>query len=93
MYKSNKKWHTHAFVVFFLESDSFNIAFVSSKKVGNAVQRNRARRVLRAIILEKENQLRTGKYVLVAKNNIFERKHKVLKNDFNYVMKKLNLFK
>jgi len=43
--------------------------------------------------LEKENELKSGKYILVAKNGIFEREHKVLKNDFKYAMKKLDLFK
>jgi len=43
--------------------------------------------------LEKENQLKNGKYIIVAKNAIFEREHKVLKNDFKYAIKKLNLFK
>ena len=48
---------------------------------------------MRALILEKETQLKNGKYILVAKNGIFEREHKVLQNDLKYVMKKLDLFK
>jgi len=43
--------------------------------------------------LEKENQLKNGKYIIVAKNAIFERTYKVLQNDFKYAMKKLDLFK
>ncbi|MEA2019215.1 MAG: ribonuclease P protein component [Campylobacterota bacterium] len=92
IYKSNKKWHTHSFVVFFQKSDSFNVAFVSSKKVGNAVYRNRARRKLRALVLEKENQLQDGKYIFVAKNALLDREHKVLQKDFTYAIKKLGLF-
>jgi len=61
--------------------------------VGNAVHRNRARRILRALVLEKEKELKNGKYILVAKNAIFERTHKILKNDFKYAIKKLDLFK
>ncbi|MGB3750676.1 MAG: ribonuclease P protein component [Arcobacteraceae bacterium] len=93
IYRSNKKWHTHSFVVFFKESDNLNVAFVTSKKVGNAVYRNRARRVLRALVLEKEDQLKNGKYIIVAKNAIFDRTHKILQNDFKYAIKKLDLFK
>ena len=69
-----------------------NVAFVSSKKVGNAVHRNRARRVLRALVLEKEKQLQNGKYIFVAKNELFEREHKTLQKDFDFAMKKLGLY-
>jgi len=48
---------------------------------------------MRALILEKETQLKMGKYILVAKNGIFDRDHKVLQNDLRYVMKKLDLFR
>tara|TARA_B110000046_G_C12878015_1_gene348902 strand:+ start:335 stop:466 length:132 start_codon:yes stop_codon:yes gene_type:complete len=41
--------------------------------------------------LDKENQLRNGKYIFVAKHSIFEREYKVLKNDFKYAIKKLDL--
>ncbi|MEA3314244.1 MAG: ribonuclease P protein component [Campylobacterota bacterium] len=93
IYKSNKRWHTHSFVTFFKESDDFKFAFVSSKKVGNAVFRAKSKRLLRALVLEKENQLKNGKYIFVAKNGIFERDFKVLQKDFKYAMKKLGLFK
>jgi ribonuclease P protein component len=69
-----------------------NVAFVSSKKVGNAVHRNRARRVLRALVLEKEKQLLNGKYIFVAKSELFERDHLTLQKDFNFAMNKLGLY-
>ncbi|MEA2050440.1 MAG: ribonuclease P protein component [Campylobacterota bacterium] len=93
IYKSNKKWHTVSFVVFFQKSDKLNVAFVSSKKVGNAVLRNRSRRKLRALVLEKEDTLINGKYIFVAKPALFERDHKTLQKDFNYAIKKLGLSK
>ena len=48
--------------------------------------------MLRALVLEKEKELKNGKYIFVAKNSIFEREHKTLRNDFKYAMKKLDLF-
>ena len=68
------------------------VAFVSSKKVGNAVHRNKARRKLRALVLEKEKLLQNGKYIFVAKNELFERDHKILQKDFDFAMKKLGLY-
>jgi ribonuclease P protein component len=68
------------------------VAFVSSKKVGNAVYRAKSRRLLRALVLEQENQLTNGKYIFVAKIDIFKRDYNVLKKDFKYAIKKLDLF-
>jgi len=70
-----------------------NVAFVSSKKVGNAVHRNRARRVLRSLVLKKEKQLQNGKYIFVAKNELFARDYQTLQKDFNFAMKKLGLYR
>jgi ribonuclease P protein component len=61
--------------------------------VGNAVYRNKAKRVLRAIVLKHENKLSIGKYIFVAKNEIFKRDFKTLNDDFRYALKKLNKLK
>jgi len=60
--------------------------------VGNAVYRNRAKRILRALILEHEDKLPLGEYVFVAKEGIFSRDSETRKKDFFYSMKKLGLF-
>ncbi len=77
--------------MFYLQDTQLQLAFVSSKKVGNAVIRNRARRVLRALALENEKSLKTGKYIFVAKGELLNRSHQALKKDFKYAMKKLGL--
>ncbi|MEA3354565.1 MAG: ribonuclease P protein component [Campylobacterota bacterium] len=92
IYKKGKKWHTHSFVVFYVKSDELKLGFIASKKVGNAVFRSKAKRKLRALVLEKEERLKNGKYIFVAKSEIFNKEHKVLQKDFNYAMKKLGLF-
>jgi len=43
---------------------------VASKKVGNAVHRNRAKRLLRAHFSNHIDNLKTGRYILVAKPNL-----------------------
>jgi RNase P protein component len=45
------------------------------------------------LVLDEEDQLKNGKYIFVAKNSILEREYKVLKNDFKYSIKKLDLEK
>lgn len=67
------------------------MAFIASKKVGNAVTRNKAKRVLRALALKNEKSLKSGKYILVAKSELLNQAHKTLQKDFTYAMKKLGL--
>lgn len=43
-------------------------------------------------MLQNENQLKIGKYVFVAKNELLSREFQVLQKDFYYAMKKLDLF-
>jgi len=69
------------------------IAFVASKKVGNAVHRARAKRRLRALSLNYENKIKIGKYIFVAKQKALISSPKELNRDFLYAMKKLNIFK
>jgi ribonuclease P protein component len=47
---------------------------------------------MRALVLENEDKLQTGKYIFVSKNAIFDRKYRVLQKDFQYAIKKLGLF-
>ena len=44
-------------------------------------------------MLLNENNLQIGKYIFVAKNDIFNRDFKTIKNDFKYAMKKLETIK
>ena len=61
----------------FLEDSSLNgvtaVGFTATKKVGNAVKRNRAKRLMRELV--KKVLIKYGKinsyYVLIAKNSIF----------------------
>jgi ribonuclease P protein component len=75
-----------------MPSKEMKLAFVASKKVGNAVQRNRAKRLLRALVLKNEHKLTTGEYIFVAKEDILKKDFEILKKDFRYAMKKIGIF-
>ena len=64
-------------------------AVVASKKVGKAVVRNRAKRVLRALFAKVENDLKNGKYVLVAKADLNEFSFLKLEKSLKWGLKRI----
>ena len=65
-----------------------------SKKVGGAVQRSRAKRILRAGYRALEPQLKTGFLVVVSpRNGILEAKSTDIERELRYGFSKLEMFK
>lgn len=62
------------------------MGFTATKKIGNAVRRNRAKRRLRALFLEFSHLLKEGTYIFVAKQSINEAPHQKLKSDFEKIL-------
>ncbi|GHS89936.1 ribonuclease P protein component [Campylobacterota bacterium] len=69
LFKQGKSFHSEAFVCFYQSAEVNEIGFVASKKVGNAVMRNRAKRRMREFF-RAEIALPRGRYALVAKKPI-----------------------
>jgi ribonuclease P protein component len=67
------------------------VGFTATKKVGKAVVRNKAKRVLRALFIKYSDRLKSGKYVFVANKNIVDNDYKTIEKDFIYTVKKLEL--
>ena len=89
VYKSGKKWFCDGFILFYLPASERKRAVVASKKVGKAVVRNRAKRVLRALFARVENELESGKYVLVAKTDFEEFSFLKLEKSLKWGLKKI----
>lgn len=64
------------------------MGFVASKKIGNAVQRNRAKRLLRAHFINNMDLLASGSYVLVAKPLLLETDFKKVEKAYLHALKK-----
>ena len=89
MYKhSDKTWHTPYFVLFYKKGIEHKVGFVASKKIGNAVYRNRAKRLLRANFIENIDLLSSGSYVLVAKTDLIGNSYLDTKKSYLHALKK-----
>ncbi len=75
-------------------AETIRVGFTASRKVGNAVKRNRARRRLRAIAEQVLPHAAPGNdFVLVARAATVERDFDALRNDLVAGLKKLKLYR
>ena len=89
VYAEGRVYHYRHFVVFYdKKCDEKKCAVVASKKVGNAVKRNRAKRLLRELYRKNQYKINSGHYVLVAKKSIGNCIWSDLEQDFrNFISK------
>ncbi len=77
-------------MVFYKSGLNKKVGFTASKKVGNSVKRNRARRRLKALFLELCDNLKSGSYIFVAKVKIGDMDYKSLEKNLLWSFKRLN---
>ncbi|MBL4729876.1 MAG: ribonuclease P protein component [Sulfurimonas sp.] len=93
IYKKGKNQHSGSVVLFFLPQKGIRkIGFTATKKIGNAVKRNRAKRRLRALFCEQSQNLTDGTYIFVAKGAIIEIESSNLSKDFTKVISRSKAF-
>ena len=94
VYRRGKSAHSTSLTLFYLPVlGEKKVGYTASKKVGNAVIRNRSKRRLRALFTELKNGLDDGLYVFVAKKGVYENSFESVKRDFNYVLKRMGITK
>lgn len=88
-FKGSKKYFGQYVVLFISDSAVNEVGFIASKKVGGAVQRNRAKRIMREAFLKIEPFLPIDKsYILIARNTINGKKTQDVLNDIARMLKK-----
>ena len=63
---------------------------MASKKIGNAVHRNRAKRLLKAHFIENIELLGSGTYILVAKPALIKESYSITRKSYLNALKKCN---
>lgn len=92
IFKNGKRIPARYIIVFAAPNhlDYSRFGFIASKKVGNAVIRNRAKRQGRAIIQKHLEQIKTGyDYVIIARYNIKDTAFALMEKDFLNALKKV----
>ncbi len=93
MYKNSKKKHSSAVVLFYNKSNKREVGFTASKKIGNAIKRNFAKRRMRSVFSLFDDKLLNGSFILVAKHDILNIKFDKLKKEILYTLKRLDAIK
>lgn len=89
VYQRGKSAHSTSVALFYLPlRGEKKVGYTASKKVGNAVVRNRCKRRLRALFDECAPGIQDGWYVFVAKGPLFDNPFESVRRDFNYVLKR-----
>ena len=68
------------------------VGFTATKKVGNAVKRNRSKRRLRSLFVKYSSSLKDGSYVFVAKDSTAECPYEKLESEFKKVLSRAKTF-
>ena len=76
--RNGEKVVTPFFILFSLQSQKFKLGVVASRKVGCAVERNRAKRLLRTAFSETHKMLNKST-VIIAKNEILNARYSDVK--------------
>lgn len=90
-FKKGRSFANRQFVVYVLqkeEQEAFRVGLSVSKKIGNAVTRNRIKRYIRQAVVELKERMATGvDYVIIARKPLAEMDFFEVKKSLEHVLK------
>lgn len=93
VYHRGKSVACRDLVMLYAKGRGVQVGFSVSKKVGNAVTRNRIKRRLRACFRPYLGDVKNGLYVIVARPSAAEATFQSLQRDVHYLLKKQDALK
>lgn len=97
VFKKGESFANRQFVVYVLkkqEQEHFRIGLSVSKKIGNAVTRNRVKRYIRQVFLELQERIEVGNdYIIVARKPTSEMDFHETKSSLTHVLKRASVLK
>ena len=93
VYRRGKSYPSRNLVLIYLKGREQRFGFSVSSKVGNAVTRNRIRRYLREDVRRLREQLKTGKYIFIARPALKMAAHEELSRELRNLLRRSKLMK
>ena len=93
VYKKGKGAACREFSVGFIKGPKLMVGFSVSKKIGNAVTRNKVRRRLRECFRAELPMLKKGLYVVTARESAAQADFAKLQGGMKYLLKKQGLYR
>lgn len=97
VFKQGKSMANRQFVIYMLnqpEEKEFRLGLSVSKKIGNAVTRNRVKRLVRQVFLEEKDSLKTGMdFIVIARKPASEMDYHEVKSSLLHLFRKTKILK
>ena len=96
VFKKGKSIANRQFVLYILqkpEEKEFRIGLSVSKKIGNAVTRNKVKRLIRQVFLEEKHRIAYGKeFIIIARKPAAEMNYHEVKGSLHHLFRKAKIY-